>query len=126
MATKHRRGRLRANILGKRGDYTARAVASPNTYIDTHEVGVPIRVCMQLTIKEYVTVYNYEKMLYLVYQGPDRYPGANYVIRNNERYKLHIFRMGGLQLGDIVHRHLQQGDMVIMNRQPSLHRFSIM
>jgi DNA-directed RNA polymerase subunit A' len=126
VATRHRRGRVRANILGKRGDFTARAVASPNTYMNPHEVGVPQSICQHLTMKERVCSFNYQRMQYLVYQGPNRYPGANYVERNGERFLLPFFRSGGLHLGDIVHRHLQRGDMVIMNRQPSLHRFSMM
>ena len=125
-ATKHRRGRVRANILGKRGDYTARAVASPNTYIDPHQVGVPIRVCMHLTIAEKVHVHNYQKMVGLVINGPDTYPGANFVERDGKKYILPIFKDNGVQIGDVVHRHLQAGDIVIMNRQPSLHRFSMM
>jgi DNA-directed RNA polymerase beta' subunit len=126
VATKHRRGRIRANILGKRGDFTARAVASPNTYIDPHEVGVPLHICRHLTIKERVFAYNYTRMQFLVLQGPDRYPGANYVERNGERFLLPLFCENGLQMGDIVHRHMQKGDVVIMNRQPSLHRYSMM
>jgi DNA-directed RNA polymerase beta' subunit len=125
-ATRHRRGRIRANILGKRGDFTARAVASPNTYIDPHEVGVPISICMHLTIQERVHQYNYDRLMFLVYQGPGRYPGANYIEREGTRYLLPLFMSGGLQVGDIVYRHLVQGDVVIMNRQPSLHRFSMM
>ena len=124
-ATRNRRGRVRANILGKRGDFTARAVASPNTYMEPHEVGVPFRICQHLTMKERVCVYNYQKMQLLVHKGPDGYPGANYVEHNGEKFLLPFYK-DKLQLGDIVHRHLRRGDMVIMNRQPSLHRFSMM
>jgi len=126
VATRHRRGRVRANILGKRGDFTARAVASPNTYMYPHEVGVPIQVCRHLTMKERVCRYNFKKLQQLVHQGPDGYPGANYVERNGERFLLPLFKAEYLQVGDIVHRHLQRGDSVIMNRQPSLHRFSML
>lgn len=125
-ATKHRRGRVRANILGKRGDFTARAVASPNTYIDPHEVGVPMSVCMHLTIPEVVHPYNHTKMIQLVINGPGTYPGANFVERNGKKYVLPIFKNNGVQIGDVIHRHLQKGDIVVMNRQPSLHRFSMM
>ena len=124
-ATRHKRGRIRANILGKRGDYTARAVASPNTYIDPHEVGVPIQVCRHLTVREHVCAFNFRHMQHLVAQGPDQYPGATYVERDTDRFRLPFFR-GSLRLGDVVHRHLRRGDTVIMNRQPSLHRFSMM
>ena len=126
-ATKHRRGRVRANILGKRGDYTARGVASPNTYIDPHEVGVPIHVCMHLTIPERVFVHNRQRMQSLVDNGPQQYPGANYVERDGRRFLLPLFKSGGdLQLGDVVYRHILRGDPVLMNRQPSLHRYSMM
>ena len=123
--TRHKRGRVRANILGKRGDFTARAVASPNTYIDPHEVGVPIGVCMRLTMAERVCTFNFQRLQAMFLRGPDDYPGANFVERDGTRYKLPIFQ-GGLRLGDVVHRHLQRGDVVIMNRQPSLHRYSMM
>ena len=126
MATKHRRGRVRANILGKRGDYTARAVASPNTYIDPHEVGVPLSVCMHITIPEIVHKYNHKKMVQLVMNGPNVYPGANFIERDGKKYIIPIFKNNGVQIGDVIHRHLQKGDVVIMNRQPSLHRFSMM
>lgn len=125
-ATRHKRGRLRASILGKRGDFTARGVASPSTHNDPDQVGVPLHVCMHVTIKDTVRTYNYQSLLVKVLNGPDTYPGANFVERDHKLYKLPYFCENGLQLGDIVHRHIVEGDLVIMNRQPSLHRYSMM
>lgn len=125
-ATRQKRGRLRASILGKRGDYTARGVASPSTHGDPDQVGVPLYVCMHVTIKDRVCSYNYQVLLEMVLNGPNHYPGANFIERNNTVYKLPYFCENGLQFGDIVHRHIVKDDIVIMNRQPSLHRFSMM
>ena len=125
-ATRKKRGRLRASIMGKRGDFTARAVASPNTHQDIDEVGVPEYVCMNVTVTERVCTYNYNQLCAAVMNGPHRYPGANFIERNANLYMLPYFNRGGLQLGDVVHRHLVRGDIVIMNRQPSLHRYSML
>lgn len=126
LATKNKRGRLRANILGKRGDSNARAVASPNTFIDPDVVGVPLFICMRVTIPERVCVYNFNRLLLVLRNGPNKHPGANFLIRDGVRYMIGLFCDGGLQMGDIVHRHLTYDDVVIMNRQPSLHRYSMM
>jgi DNA-directed RNA polymerase II subunit RPB1 len=146
------RGRMRGNLLGKRGDFTARLVASPSTNIHIDECGVPILVLMKLTIAEHVTKYNYNKLLALLHVGSDRYPGANYVYRPRQDLVIplgtsaniewrsictedhstsmdmytHLMSENGLQIGDIVHRHMQRGDWIFLNRQPTLHRFSMM
>jgi DNA-directed RNA polymerase subunit A' len=125
-ATRQRRGRIRDNILGKRGDFTARAVACPCDYIDPHEVALPLSVCMNLTMEETVQTYNYDRLLCAIQNGPDRHPGANFLRRGKESFKLPMFCHEGLQIGDIVSRHLVRGDIILINRQPSLHRFSIM
>lgn len=81
---------------------------------------------MRLTIKERVTKFNFNKMLRLVVNGPNRHPGANYVERGDTTWVLPDFAAGGLKVGDIVHRHHQRDDLCILNRQPSLHRFALM
>lgn len=125
-STRNKRGRMRGNLLGKRGNFTARGVASPSTHIDPHQVGVPKYVCMRITIADRVTTFNYDRLLRIVLNGPHAYPGANEIERDGHLFRLPLFCDGGLRLGDVVHRHLQQGDIVIMNRQPSLHRYSMM
>jgi DNA-directed RNA polymerase beta' subunit len=125
-ATRQRRGRIRDNVLGKRGDFTARAVACPCDYIDPHEVALPMNVCMNLTMEEKVCTFNYDRLLQAIQNGPDRHPGANFLHRGKQSFKLPMFCHEGLQLGDVVSRHLIRGDMILVNRQPSLHRFSMM
>jgi DNA-directed RNA polymerase beta' subunit len=126
-AQDRKRARLRGNLLGKRGNYTARAVASPNTAMQPDEVGLPLHILMRLTFPERVTRLNFDNMLSLVLNGPRRYPGANFVDRaaDGEMYMVDM-ALDGLQVGDVVHRHLREGDYVLVNRQPTLHRFSIM
>jgi DNA-directed RNA polymerase II subunit RPB1 len=124
-STKSKHGRVRGSLMGKRGDYNARGVASPNTYYDIDEVGIPLVVCMRMSYAEHVTSFNYDKMTTIVRNGPKQYPGANLVIRGLKRFST-TGCFGGLRIGDVVMRHLQHGDLVILNRQPSLHRFSLM
>ena len=125
MSTRKKRGRIRANILGKRGDFTARTVASPDTFVDPDEVGVPLHVCMRVTVQERVCRFNYARLLSMVSNGPTVHPGANFIERGGQKYALPVVQTG-LFVGDIVHRHLVRGDLVIMNRQPTLHRYSMM
>lgn len=118
--------RMRGSIFGKRGDGSGRAVAAPDTYIDVDEVGVPKMICRIFTLPIHVTPFNYQTLLRAVQNGAHVYPGANFVQRKNTKYKLPGFLPGGLRLGDIVHRHLIRGDPVLINRQPTLHLYSLM
>ncbi len=125
-------GRFRGHLTGKRVDFSARTVISPDPNIDINEVGVPIEVAKKLTVPERVTPWNLERMKELVRNGPERYPGANYVTRpDGRRLRLEFVKDRDAlaeQLGPgwIVERHLIDGDIVLFNRQPSLHRMSIM
>ncbi|MCS7094755.1 MAG: DNA-directed RNA polymerase subunit A' [Thaumarchaeota archaeon] len=129
---KGKEGRFRLNLSGKRVDFSARTVISPDPNIDIDEVGVPIEIAMQLTVPEAVTPWNKEKLKELVRNGPYKYPGVRYVIRPDKR----IIRLKFVQdlneladqldIGWVVERHLMDGDIVLFNRQPSLHRISIM
>ncbi|WP_048148943.1 DNA-directed RNA polymerase subunit A' [Palaeococcus ferrophilus] len=128
---KGKEGRFRGNLSGKRVNFSARTVISPDPMISINEVGVPIKVAMELTVPEKVTEFNYEKLKKLVMNGPDKYPGANYVldplgrrIRLMETNREAVVEM--LDIGWTVERHLMDGDIVLFNRQPSLHRMSIM
>ncbi|OYT52782.1 DNA-directed RNA polymerase subunit A'/A'' [Candidatus Bathyarchaeota archaeon ex4484_135] len=125
-------GRFRGHLTGKRVDFSARTVISPDPNIDINEVGVPVEIAMKLRVPERVTPWNLEKMRELVRNGPDRYPGAVYVITPDGR-KLRLEFVKDLdelaeQIGPgwVVERHLMDGDIVLFNRQPSLHRMSIM
>ncbi|HIP90523.1 MAG TPA: DNA-directed RNA polymerase subunit A' [Candidatus Nanopusillus sp.] len=124
-------GRIRYNLLGKRVNFSARAVISPDTKIRINEVGIPVEVAKTLTIPERVTEWNIEKLKQYVLNGPDRYPGANYIISpDGKRFTItednKELLAERLQPGWIVERHLLNGDIVLFGRYPSLHRLSIM
>lgn len=129
---KGKEGRFRSNLSGKRVDFSARSVISPNPYISINDVGVPKDVAKILTIPTNVNDWNIEHMKQLVLNGPHIHPGANYIIRNDRR-RIDLRYVKNRQLiadmlapGYTVERHLNNGDLVLFNRQPSLHRMSIM
>ncbi len=130
---KGKEGRLRGNLSGKRVNYSARTVISPDPFIGVNEVGVPIEIAKVLTVPMVVTPYNIEEARRYILNGPDTWPGATFVYkaRTGKKIDLRYFRnykqlAEGLEVGDIVERHLINGDVVLFNRQPSLHRMSIM
>ena len=84
---KSKEGRIRHNLLGKRVNFSARAVISPDPKLKFNEVGIPISVAKELTIPETVTSWNKEWLISLIKKGPEQYPGANYVIRPDKRKK---------------------------------------
>lgn len=142
---KGKTGRFRGNLSGKRVDFSGRTVISPDPNLNIDQVGVPQRVCKILTFPERVTPFNIERLRQAVINGPDTYPGANFAtvpehvkkggqpspggdgttkifLRYGDRRKI----AAGLKFGSVVERHLIDGDVVLFNRQPSLHRVSIM
>jgi DNA-directed RNA polymerase subunit A' len=129
---KGKEGRFRSNLSGKRVDFSARSVISPNPHISINEVGVPEEIAKILTIPTNVNDWNIEQMKQLVLNGPNKHPGANYIIRNDRRridlryVKNRAIIADMLAPGFTVERHLNDGDLVLFNRQPSLHRMSIM
>jgi len=129
---KGKEGRFRGNLSGKRVDFSARTVVSPDPNLDINEVGVPLDVASRLTIPEKVTAHNMDEMKRLIDNGPDNYPGALYIVRpDGRRVRLEFVTdrkvvAEAMQPGFVVERHLRDGDIVLFNRQPSLHRMSIM
>ena len=127
---KGKEGRVRGNLMGKRVDFSARSVISPDPNLQVDELGVPLSIAMNLTFPEVVTDLNIEKLKRLVVNGPTKYPGAK-TIRSPDgrcidlRYSSHRTDEH-LEKGYIVERHMQNGDYVIFNRQPSLHKMSMM
>ncbi|KII64531.1 DNA-directed RNA polymerase II subunit RPB1 [Thelohanellus kitauei] len=123
-------GRIRGNLMGKRVDHSARAVITPDPHLDIDEVGTPRSIAMNLTIPEIVTPFNIAKLQELVQNGPTQYPGAKYIIRDTmDRIDLRFHPRSSdlhLQYGYVVERHLQDGDVIIFNRQPTLHKMSMM
>ena len=128
---KTKEGRFRGNLAGKRVNFSARTVISPDPMIDIDEVGVPEVIAKELTIPIRVNERNLEGIKTLVKNGPDVWPGANYVIRPDGRRKK-ITSVSKEEIvkeiapGYIIERHIKDGDIVLFNRQPSLHRMSIM
>jgi DNA-directed RNA polymerase subunit A' len=129
---KGKEGRFRSNLSGKRVDFSARTVVSPDPNIDINEVGVPQEVAIRLSVPEKITEWNIEEMRKLVINGPEKYPGALYIIRpDGKRIRLEFVTdrekiAEAIEPTFLVERHLKNGDIAIFNRQPSLHRMSIM
>ncbi|KAK4245926.1 hypothetical protein C7999DRAFT_42607 [Corynascus novoguineensis] len=127
---KGKEGRLRGNLMGKRVDFSARTVITGDANISLDEVGVPRSIARTLTYPETVTPYNIAKLTKYVQNGPNEHPGARFVVRSDgTRLDLrHHRRATGIQLeyGWKVERHLMDGDYIIFNRQPSLHKESMM
>ncbi len=129
---KGKEGRFRGSLSGKRVDFSSRTVISPDPGLDISEVGVPFEIAKKLTIPEKVSQWNMESLKLLVIKGPFEHPGANYVIRS-DGVKIRLdFASDRKALADslapgyVVERHLMDGDVVLFNRQPSLHRMSVM
>ena len=122
-------GRIRYNIQGKRVEFSARSVITPDPNLSIGELGVPIKIAMNLTVPERVTIYNKQQMYKLIQNGADVYPGAKTIVYPDGRMVSlkHVNRKEiVLHLGDTVNRHLADGDIILFNRQPTLHRMSMM
>ena len=128
---KGKEGRFRGSLSGKRVNFSARTVISPDPTLSLNEVGVPDRVAKEMTQTLNVTERNLEDARQYVRNGPEAHPGANYVRRPDGR-RLKVTEKNCEELAEKVepdwevNRHLVDGDIVIFNRQPSLHRMSIM
>ena len=129
---KGKEGRFRGSLSGKRVDFSARTVIAPDPSLDISEVGVPVQVAKRLSIPEKYSKLNAEFLKKLVLNGSDVHPGANYVIRpDGVKIRLDYVEdkealVESLEDGFVIERHLIDGDIVIFNRQPSLHRMSVM
>ncbi|RDA90344.1 hypothetical protein CP533_3069 [Ophiocordyceps camponoti-saundersi (nom. inval.)] len=137
-------GLFRSNMMGKRVNFAARSVISPDPNIETNEIGVPPVFAKKLTYPEPVTSHNFRDMYQAIINGVDKWPGASAV--ENEQGQ--VIRLGNKSDDDRlslanqllaptnsniartsnkkVYRHLTNGDVVLMNRQPTLHKPSIM
>ncbi|KHG07033.1 DNA-directed RNA polymerase III subunit RPC1 [Gossypium arboreum] len=128
---KGKQGRFRGNLSGKRVEFTGRTVISPDPNLKITEVAIPIHMARILSYPERVSSHNIEKLRQCVRNGPSKYPGAVKVRYPDGSARLLIgdYRKrlaDELKFGCIVDRHLEDGDIVLFNRQPSLHRMSIM
>jgi DNA-directed RNA polymerase subunit A' len=128
---KGKEGRFRGSLSGKRVNFSARTVISPDPTLSMNEVGVPTRVAREMTQTMNVNERNLDNARRYVANGPEGHPGANYVRRPDGR-RLKVTEKNCEELAEKVEpgwevsRHLVDGDIIIFNRQPSLHRMSIM
>ncbi|KAI3678420.1 hypothetical protein L6452_37711 [Arctium lappa] len=129
---KGKQGRFRGNLSGKRVEYTGRTVISPDPNLKITEVAIPILMARILTYPERVSHHNIERLRHAVRNGTSKYPGAKH-IRKPDGTLMSLMSVHArkrladeLKYGDVVDRHLIDGDVVLFNRQPSLHRMSIM
>ncbi|MFT4244225.1 MAG: DNA-directed RNA polymerase subunit A' [Candidatus Woesearchaeota archaeon] len=128
---KGKKGIIRNNLMGKRVNYSARTVISPDPRLKLNEIGVPVQIAKKLTIPEPVNELNIEYLKEFVKKGPEGYPGANYLItktgaRKSISKEILEILLEEMEPGYIVERHLIDGDNVVFNRQPSLHKLSMM
>lgn len=122
-------GRFRQNLAGKRVNFCARSVISPDAFIDIDEVGVPKTIAKELTLPEQVTEWNKDWLKAMI-KNVGKYPSANYVLTpDGKRKKITNdtveVTLNDLDVGWVVERNLLNGDVVVINRQPSLHRLSM-
>ncbi len=132
---KGKEGRLRGHLMGKRVDFSARTVIGGDPMLDIDQVGVPRSIAFNLTFPERVTSITFKKLLKAVRNGPTEWPGAKFIKKPDGstidlRYT-HVPEndqeaAGFLQIGDKVERHMVDNDFVVFNRQPSLHKMSMM
>ncbi len=123
-------GRLRGNLMGKRVDFSSRSVITPDPILQLDQLGVPYAIAINLTVPETVTTENIDEMRRLVENGPNIWPGAKYIHRPDGQHfdisQLKNRSDSHLEPGYKVERHLRNNDYVIFNRQPSLHKMSLM
>ena len=139
-------GLFRKHMMGKRVNFAARSVISPDVMLETNEIGVPMVFAKKLTYPEPVTAFNVNHLRQAVLNGPDNYPGASHVQMEDGTLAAldHLGEEARTQLaenllpldslfasdttigGKKVLRHLRNGDTVLMNRQPTLHKPSMM
>lgn len=125
-------GRVRGNLMGKRVDFSARSVITPDPNLSIQELGVPLKIAQNITKPVTVNQRNIHILTKLIQNGPDVYPGAKLLEKQVNGKFVHIALKYAdresihLAEGDIVHRHMMDGDAVLFNRQPTLHRMSMM
>ena len=138
---KGKEGRFRSNLSGKRVNFSARTVISPDPNLSINEVGVPIAMARELTVPVKVTAHNLNWCKMMVKRGPSpltedgKYlPGVNYILiqRDGMKQRRKVTEKNAddvaekLEPGMTIERQLMDGDIVLFNRQPSLHRMSMM
>ena len=127
---KSKEGRVRGNLMGKRVDFSARSVITPDPNISINVLGVPFEIAKNLTFPEIITKYNIDKITKQVRNGYNIYPGAKSIKRKSDGNIISLKVIDTseykLEIGDIVNRHLIDDGIVLFNRQQSLHKMSMM
>lgn len=129
---KGKEGRVRQNLMGKRVNQSARTVIDPDPTLGIQELGMPLKIATTLTFNETVNEMNRDYLMQFVRNGEYRYPGANAIIKGGNQEETYLLRncsdplILDLKPGDVVQRHLIDGDPIVFNRQPTLHRPSMM
>ena len=122
-------GRVRGNLMGKRVDFSSRSVITPDPRLSIRQLGIPMKIAKNITKPVIVNDKNRDFLMQLILNGPEVHPGAKILERKNgENISLRYIDRESIRLenGDIVHRHVMDGDGVLFNRQPTLHRMSMM
>lgn len=123
-------GRMRGNLMAKRVDFSARSVITADPNISIRELGIPMKIAKNITKPVIVNKMNKAFLTTLVQNGPEKWPGAKTLEKKNGEsitLRYYLDRQSiVLEEGDIVHRHMMDGDAVLFNRQPTLHRMSMM
>jgi DNA-directed RNA polymerase II subunit RPB1 len=123
-------GRMRGNLMAKRVDFSARSVITADPNISIRELGIPMKIAKNITKPVIVNKINKDFLTKLVRNGPEKWPGAKILEKSNGEsitLKYYLDRNSiVLEEGDIVHRHMMDGDAILFNRQPTLHRMSMM
>ena len=122
-------GRVRGNLMGKRVDFSSRSVITPDPRLSIRQLGIPMKIAKNITKPVVVNDKNRDFLMQLIINGPEVHPGAKILERKNgENISLRYIDRESVRLenGDIVHRHVMDGDGVLFNRQPTLHRMSMM
>lgn len=118
-------GIIRNNLMGKRTNQSGRTVIGPDPTVRTDEMVIPEEIANTLTISEMVNALNINYLKDIVANKK-----ANYILSKSNGKKIHIKYSTDIKheikIGDVVERHLQNGDMVILNRQPTLHKCSML
>ena len=124
-------GRIRGNLMGKRVNFSARTVITADPHLELDELGVPFEIASNMTFPDVVTPFNKSILMEYIQNGPDcadvNKVGAKYIIKKNGVKKDIRFTSNlELEIGDTVERHMKTGDLVLFNRQPTLHKMSMM
>lgn len=119
-------GRIRKHLLGKRCVYILRSVLTCDPSLEVDQMGIPLSIAREMQIQETVREYNREYLEMFFKNKTDIYPGCSHVIKASDGEKYRIDKVKSLEIGDIILRNLIDGDIIMINRQPSLLMGNIM